>query len=166
MYYTFGMTNLVTLIEVWDEAHRELMIALDGVPNSDVWVRPHERLLSIGEQVGHVYYWEVNRCFGHESPHESLLHDDRFRYYSSSIGDPVTLDLTIETLRSDLEELHKAAKTQVETLNPSAQDLVPWLPGDWWNWYGNIQYMGFHTAYHTGQIYSVRHMFGHETEDN
>jgi len=24
----------------------------------------------------------------------------------------------------------------------------------------------FHVAYHTGQAYSVRHLLGHETEDN
>ncbi len=36
----------------------------------------------------------------------------------------------------------------------------------WETWGNLVQYQVFHVAYHTGQIYSVRHLLGHETEDN
>ena len=162
-----SMHDIRTLIEVWDEAHRELMISLGGVETDDLWVRPHERLLSIGEIAGHVAYWETERCFAKDSvPFESSLIDDRFRYYTGSVGETVVLDVSAEEVRKELEAIHAAAKASVEALNPGPEELVAWLPGDWWNWYGNLQYMGFHVAYHTGQIYSARHILGHETEDN
>ena len=48
------MADIETLIDAWDEAHREFAIALEGLDDKDLWVRPHPRLLSIGELAAHI----------------------------------------------------------------------------------------------------------------
>jgi uncharacterized damage-inducible protein DinB len=46
-------------------------------------------------------------------------------------------------------------------------DFSAKLPNrDDWAWGDTLQYMAFHIAYHTGQMYSARHLMGHETANN
>jgi hypothetical protein len=162
------MSRLDTLIDAWDEAHRELAIGLGGVTDEDVWKRAHPRLLSVGELVGHVAHWQAVWIMGGgsdrpdigELPVQSPLVGDGFRYYTSSVDRTVSLDLNAADLLAELARVHDAAKQYV-----LARRDEPY-PGQWGTWENLVQYQAFHVAYHTGQIYSVRHLLGHETEDN
>jgi hypothetical protein len=161
------MTKLELLIAALDEGHRELVIALEGLPDGDVWRRPHANLLSVGEIVGHVAYWEGVRLAS--APDEgstisSPLVDRAFRYYTGQVGAPVVLDLDSATLTAEILRVHAEARAALVALNPELGDP---FPGPFQStWRDCLQYMAFHVAYHTGQIYSARHIFGHETEDN
>lgn len=163
------MSTLAPLIAAWDEAHRELAIALDGLPDEAVWKRAHPRLLSVGEIAGHVAYWQAVWTLGEGSDRPDLerlsvqspLLDHAFRYYTTNVERPLQADLTAATLRSEVTRIHEAAKAAV-----GERGFDDPAPQPWRTWGNLIQYQGFHVAYHTGQIYSVRHLLGHETEDN
>ena len=163
------MLSLPTLLEAWDEAYRELEIAINGTPVDDLWARPHPKLLSVGELVGHIAYghaaWVL--CAGTSKPlpehfpFESPLFGPQFRYYLYTVEEPVRLSLTVGELWAEILKIRSASQGVLAELEYDSP-----YPGQWGKWGNLIQYMVFHVAYHTGQIYSVRHLLGHETEDN
>jgi hypothetical protein len=163
------MSTIAPLIEAWDEAHREFAIALGGLPDEDLWKRAHPRLLSIGELAGHVAYWQAVWTMGggedrpalERLPLESPLLDHAFRYYTTNVERPFQLDLGTLQVLAEVGRIHEAAKAAVG--DRSKDDPYP---GQWGTWGNLVQYQAFHVAYHTGQAYSVRHVLGHETEDN
>lgn len=157
------------LIDAWDEAHRELSIAIDGTPDEDLWTRAHPKLFSVGELGGHVAYWQAVWALGTGDPNvpldslpiDSPLIAQSFRYYSHSVDSETQLGLTTAELQNEIMRIHAAAKVVALDM-----DFDSPYPGNWRTWGNIVQYQAFHVAYHTGQVYSVRHMLGHETEDN
>jgi hypothetical protein len=163
------MATLAPLIDAWNEAHREFDIAYGGLKDSDLWVRPHPRLLSLGELAAHVAYWQAVWVMGTGDggsdvrvvPVQSPLVDNAFRYYTSSVGEPAMLNLGVAEVLAEVRRVHEAAVAFV-----ADKDIDEPYPGQWQTWGNLVQYQAFHVAYHTGQAYSVRHLMGHETEDN
>jgi len=163
------MSELDTLISAWDEGHREFAIALEGLANEDLWTRAHPRLLSVGELAAHVAYWQAVWVLGGGAdkpdldhlPVKSPLIDHAFRYYTSNVEAPTRLDLGTDQVLAELMRVHDAAKAAVAGKGKDEP-----CPGQWGTWGNIVQYQAFHVAYHTGQAYSVRHLMGHETEDN
>jgi uncharacterized damage-inducible protein DinB len=81
-----------------------------------------------------------------------------------SVDKPLSLDMGVEALYAEVKRVHEACKAHVLETRP---DLTSTLPGrEDWTWGYALEYMAFHIAYHTGQMYSVRHLMGHETSDN
>lgn len=159
------MTNLDLIISMWDEGHRELMIALEGVTDFDLWKRPSPQLLSIGELAGHVTYYEAAMTVGRKSEEiQGILVDERFNYYTDNLVEPITLDLGADKLILEVGRIHQEAKQSIIARQPDFQEPIPWRPDARWG--QCLQYLVFHVAYHAGQIYSARHLLGHETEDN
>ena len=95
---------------------------------------------------------------------KSPLVDPAFRYYSTEVDSPVTLNLTTEEVLNELKRVHEAAKAQVTKVDRNVDDKI--VGRDDWTWGYLVEYMGFHAAYHAGQAYSVRHLLGHTTVDN
>jgi len=165
------MADFEVLVDSWDEAHREFAIALNGMPDDELWKRPHPRLLSVGEIAAHVAYWEgVKSCgLGFKPDLEKLdikspLIDGAARYYNTSVDQPMQLSLGTNEVMSEVKKIHEHWKAAVAELNPDLKDpVVGFQP---WTWGAMLQYAAFHVAYHTGQVYSARHIFGHQTEDN
>lgn len=163
------MSDLRTIIEGWNEGHREFAIAMGGVPEADLWTRPHPRLLSIGEIAGHIAYWQAVWILGGGNskpelstlPIQSPLIDEGFRYYTSTVGAPYRVALGLDELLAEVMRVHAFVEATLD--GKQADDAYP---GGWGTWGALIQYQSFHIAYHTGQLYSVRHLLGHETEDN
>jgi hypothetical protein len=163
------MTSIKPLIDAWNEAHRELAIAINGTPDEDLWRRAHPRLLSVGELAGHVAYWEAvwTQGDGRSNPDlkefelQSPLIDEAFRYYTDSVGEPVEREIGTASVLEELKKIHASARSISEV-----KELTDAYPGQWGTWGSFVQYQAFHAAYHAGQVYSVRHMLGHETEDN
>ena len=155
------MSSIQPLLNAWDEGHRELGIALEGISTEDLWKRAHPRLLSVGELAGHVAYWQAEWTQTHDASGPSPLLNPGFRYYTSSVGEPTVLDMDASTLFAEVMRVHEIARATA-----AANEIESQCPGQWGTWGVLVTYQGFHVAYHTGQIYSVRHLFGHETEDN
>ena len=163
------MSTLAPLIEAWDEAHREFDIALGGLQNEELWTRAHPRLLSVGELAGHIAYWQAVWVTGEgnhkpdlaQLPVKSALLNDGFRYYTSSVDQPFHLELGTAEVLAEVNRVHEAAKAFMADKGKDDP-----YPGQWGIWGNLVQYQVFHVAYHTGQAYSVRHLLGHETEDN
>lgn len=163
------MSTLAPLIGAWDEAHREFAIAFEGLTTEDLWRRAHPRLLSVGELAGHVAYWQAVWVLGggdarpdlHSLPIQSPLVDNGFRYYTLQVDTPYSLSLDADQVLEEVARVHEFAK---QTVTPYASEDA--YPGQWGTWGNLVQYQAFHVAYHTGQAYSVRHLMGHETEDN
>jgi len=168
---------LDTYLKVLDLCYFEVTEAFKGLADEHVWKRPDGGLLSVGELAGHVAYWQAVRMAGApkdgtEAPDLSKckvvspLIDERFRYYSKTIATQPSdehLALTAEQVCGELIRVHKESVAYLRALNPDLQSPVPW-------WHSNydeyLQYAAFHVAYHTGQMYSVRHLLGEETPDN
>lgn len=163
------MSALATLIDAWNEAHREFAIAFEGLPAEDLWKRAHPRLLSVGELAGHVAYWQAVWTLGGGSdrpdlslfPLQSPLLDHGFRYYTSQVEAPFQVALDPAQVFAEVTRIHEAAAAQAQ-----GRELESPFPGQWRTWGNFVQYQAFHVAYHTGQAYSVRHLLGHETENN
>jgi uncharacterized damage-inducible protein DinB len=92
--------------------------------------------------------------------------EERFGYYSSTIDIAPTeeqLELTAEQVASELQRIHKEAMDYLKDRNPNMDSPAPL----WHSSYGDLlTYLAFHNAYHTGQMYSVRHLLGDDTPDN
>lgn len=87
------------------------------------------------------------------------------RYYTTNVGHEVQMDVSAAELQAEIQRVHEEAKKAflVNAQDPEARN--PYREHGW-TWAGTLEYIVFHTAYHTGQIYSVRHLLGHETVDN
>ncbi len=163
------MSTLSALIEAWDEGYREFGIALGDFPQEDLWRRPHPRLLSVGELAAHVVYAQAAWVFGGGDfrpdlstlPVQSPLIDGAFSYYPYNVEQPYQVELGPEEVLAEAMRVHEAAKAAV-----AGREKDEPYPGQWGTWGNMVQYQVFHVAYHTGQIYSARHLLGHETEDN
>jgi hypothetical protein len=155
------------LISAWDEAHREFAIALEGLSDEDLWTRPHPRLLSVGELAGHLTYWQSKQITGHLPPEEQprgVLVDPAFGYYTNHVEHPVKLEMGVEEVGREVKRVHVEARAALIKMDPGKDDPMPGRPKGTWENY--LQYQVFHVAYHTGQVYSVRHLLGHATTDN
>ena len=163
------MSDLKVLIDAWDEAHREFAIALGDLSDEDLWRRAHPRLLSVGELAAHIAYWQAVWVTGggnmnpdlSQLPIKSPLVDQAARYYTSSVDHAFVTDLSTTQVLEEVGRVHDAAKAAV-----SGFQMEDKYPGQWGTWGNLVQYQVFHVAYHTGQAYSVRHLMGHQTEDN
>lgn len=133
-----------------------------NLPDADVWKRPSPQLLSVGEIAAHVAYWEVQSFFGENF--DSVLASDLARYYTTSIDTPFELQMTAEEVYNEVKRVHEACKAALEACPHEPDEINSHREG--WTWGFTVQYQAFHIAYHTGQIYSVRHLLGHETQDN
>ena len=61
-------------LDVLELAHFEVKEAFGGLKDENVWKRPAEGLLSVGELAGHMAYWEAARLAGEgdeADPHAS-----------------------------------------------------------------------------------------------
>jgi len=144
-----------------DLAIWEMSEAFDGMPAADMWVRPHPRLLSVGELAVHVAFGEI-RWLHPEL--ESPLNEPRAGYYLDSVDDPLELPLGPTELYDEVKRVHEVCRARILEMQP---DFSAKLPNrDDWAWGDTLQYMAFHIAYHTGQMYSARHLMGHETANN
>ncbi|MBS1724699.1 MAG: DinB family protein [Armatimonadetes bacterium] len=156
------MAAFDVLIKSLDSSVWEMSEAFKGLPDADVWQRPDPRLLSVGELAAHVAYWEALSFLG--EGFESPLTKDLPRYYTSNVSQPFTANLGAEAVFNEVKRIHEACKAaflsqphELAELNPFRQD---------WTWEYVFIYQAFHFGYHTGQMYSVRHLLGHETADN
>jgi hypothetical protein len=144
-----------------DSAIWEMSEAFDGLQDEDVWVRAHPRLLSVGELAAHVAYGEVVSILG---TLESPLITPSIRYYPVTMEEPVVAHLGASDLYAEVKRIHEACRAFVLETRPDLESLSPHR--EEWTWSYVLEYMAFHMAYHTGQMYSVRHLMGHETNNN
>lgn len=151
--------------------------AFKGLADEHVWKRPAERLLSVGELAGHIAHWEAVRLAGEGGKPwpdpakcrvKSPLIDSRFRYYGITLANPPSeqhLAMTGEQVCTELLRVHQEAVAHFRALNPDPASHPPGWES-WWTYGEFVKYLAFHVSYHTGQIYSVRHLLGEETPDN
>ena len=66
---------------------------------------------------------------------------------------------------SGLLELARLATEVSQALAPDLDSTPPgWSPH--WTYRSFLEYLAFHVAYHTGQMYSARHLLGETPPDN
>lgn len=156
------MANLDLLLKALDTAVWEMGEGFKGLPDADVWKRPSPPLLSVGELAAHVAYWEAKSFLG--DGFESPLATAAAQYYTSNVESPLGLSLGAEEVYAEVRRIHDACKASFAANPHGSEDPNP-NRGDW-TWGFTIEYQVFHVSYHAGQIYSVRHLLGHETVDN
>jgi hypothetical protein len=160
-------------LKLLELGYYEMKFAFEGLADENVWKRPAPGLLSVGELAGHHAFWEAVRLAG-DGPDpaqcrvRSPLIDRRFRYYPATIATPPSeqhLAMTAEQVLRELLRVHEEAVAQFKALNPDPDTRIPGCPTGFT--YGEyLQYAVFHISYHTGQMYSARHLLGEETPDN
>jgi DinB superfamily len=170
-------------LSVLELGYYEVKVAFEGLADENVWKRPTEGLLSVGELAGHIAYWEAVKLAGEGKPDllagegkpdlakcrvSSPLIDHRFGYYPTTIANPPSeqhLAMTAEQVCGELLRVHEEAVAHFKALNPDLESTVPGWPPNYT--YGEfLKYAVFHVSYHAGQMYSVRHLLGEETPDN
>ena len=148
-------------IKPLDSAIWEMSEVFDGLKDDDVWVRAHPRLLSIGELAAHVAFGEIKHL---HKDFSSPFASDENAYYLYSVEKTLVLAMTAQEVYEEVKRVHEACKEKFLTDRPDLSGKNPYR--DEWDWSCTMEYMGFHIAYHTGQMYSVRHLMGHETNNN
>ena len=160
-------------LQLLEQGYYEVKFAFEGLADENVWERPAEGLLSVGELAGHIAYWKAIRLAGEgEDPAQcrvsSPLIDNRFGYYPKTMETPPSeqhLAMTAEQVCGELLRVHEESVAHFKALNPDPDIRIPGCPTGFT--YGEyLQYAVFHVAYHTGQMYSVRHLLGEKTPDN
>ena len=167
-------------LEALEEGYYEVKFAFEGLADENVWKRPAEGLLSVGELAGHIAYWEAVKLAGEGAGGEHLkpnlakcrisspLIDPRFGYYSTTIATPPSeqhLAMTAEQVCRELVRVHEEAVADFKARNPDLDSTAPgWPPNYTYRVF--LAYAPFHVAYHTGQMYSVRHLLGEEPPNN
>ena len=73
--------------------------------------------------------------------------------------------MTAEQVFKELVRVHEESVAHLKELCPDRAGTPTGLPGNF-TYGAQLEYMVFHIAYHTGQIYSARHLLGEETVDN
>lgn len=156
------MATLDLLLKALDSAHWELSEAFQAFPDEDLWKRPYPQLLSVGELAAHIAYGEASSFLGDhfESPLVSAVAS----YYTSNVQTPYSLDLSAEQVLQEVKRVHEVCRSWFISNPRDSEEQSPYREG--WTWGYVLEYQTFHVAYHTGQIYSVRHLLGHETVDN
>jgi DinB superfamily len=164
-------------LSVLELGYYEVKEAFKGLADEHVWKRPAEGLLSVGELAGHIAHWEAVRLAGEGGEPwpdlakcrvSSPLIDERFRYYPLTLANPPSeqhLAMTAEQVCGELLRVHEEAVAHFRALNPDLASNPPGWPS-YWTYGESLKYAVFHVSYHTGQIYSVRHLLGEETPDN
>ncbi len=165
-------------LNVLELGYYEVGFAFEGLADENVWKRPATGLLSVGELAGHMAYGEAihlaGECGDDGYPDltkcrvSSLLIDHRFAY----------LPRTLDALPSEEHRALSGAQVLAELLRVHAESVADFtardldlnLPVPGWSpeWTGKnvLQYMAFHVAYHTGQMFTARHLLGELTPDN
>ena len=162
MGYPSAMTDWSLLVKALDTAHWEMGEAFKGLPDSEVWKRPHPRLLSVGELAAHVGYWEAKSFLGDEFVSPLII--ENAQYYKLTIDEPIQLDLGAEAVYTELKRIHEASRSAFLSESRDKDDACPYREG--WTWGMMVEYQVFHLSYHTGQMYSVRYLLGHDPVDN
>ena len=169
---------VATYLEFLEMGYFEVKEAFQGLADEYVWRRPAEGLLSVGELAGHIAYWEAVRLASEGGEYlktdlsrcsvSSPLVDHRFAYYPTTIATPPSeehLAMTAQQVLSELLRVHEEAGARFQVQKPDLESVAPgWPPNFTYGEY--LRYAGFHIAYHTGQMYSVRHLLGEQTPDN
>ena len=160
-----------------DLCYFEVTEAFKGLADENVWKRPYRGLLSVGELAGHIAYWEAVRFAGEAEDGSasrdlsnckisSPLLDPRFGYYTSMVDSAPSeahLAMSAEQVCNELLRIHQESMSYLKARNPVMDSKAP----GWHSDYNDLlRYVAFHIAYHTGQMYSVRHLLGEETPDN
>ena len=147
--------------------------AFKGLADENVWRRPAPGLLSVGELAGHIAFWEAVRLAGNgpdpsQCRIQSPLIDARFQYYPETIAAPPSDEhqaMTAEEVHRELRRVHEDSMAHFKAANPDPGARIPGCPTGFT--YGQyLEYAVFHISYHTGQMYSARHLLGEETPDN
>ena len=157
------MANLDLLLKALDTAHWEMSEAFKGLPDDDTWRRPNPRLLSVGEIAAHVVYWEAQSFLG-DGTVDSPLATAAARYYTSNQTEPFALPMSADEVLKEVRRVHALCRASFVSNPHDSEDPNPNREGGTWGF--TLEYQGFHVAYHTGQMYSVRHLLGNETADN
>ncbi|MFM7188195.1 MAG: hypothetical protein ACKO14_10320 [Armatimonadota bacterium] len=135
--------------------------------DTDLWVRPHANLLSVGELACPVVYSLVT--YANKVNAEGLLISplaiQSTSYYLHNIGTPIQMELGVADITAEVERVQKVAKS-VFLAASSGRDEPLAFDGPGRTLGEFADYMVFHVAYHTGQAFSVRHLMGHKTNDN
>jgi hypothetical protein len=169
---------LETYLDLLELDYFELGVAFEGLVDENVWKRPAEGLLSVGEIAGHICYAEATRLGGVGKRNDDMapdarcvrspLIDSRFAYYPKILDTSPSEAHLAMTANEVLAELMRVHAESVAVFRESNPDLDSNVEG----WHEalthreNLKYMIFHVAYHTGQIYSTRHLLGEKTVDN
>ena len=171
------MTETEAYLGVLEEGYFEVTEAFGGLVDAHVWQRPAEGLLSVGELTGHIAYWEAIRLAGAsgENPPDlslcrvsSALIDARFAYYPTTLATPPSPEqqaMTAEQVCQELVRVHKASVADFTSRNPDLDSTPPGWPSNR-TYRSFLTYLVIHIAYHTGQMYSARHLLGEQTPDN
>ena len=161
------MSFLDTQSQAWDSAFWEFSLVFEDLNDADLWVRPHENLLSIGEITCHIVYYltmYANKLAADPMLASPLSVKDA-SYYLHNVGSPIQLKMSVADVAAEVDRVQRDVKAVFLASTAERDEPLAFNgPGETFGQFAD--YMVFHIAYHTGQAFSVRHLMGHKTNDN
>ena len=161
------MSFLDTQSQAWDSGFWEFSLVFEDLNDADLWFRPHENLLSIGEITCHIMYYltmYANKLAADPMLASPLSVKDA-SYYLHNVGSPIQLKMSVADVAAEVDRVQRDVKAVFLASTSERDDALAFNgPGETFGQFAD--YMVFHIAYHTGQAFSVRHLMGHKTNDN
>jgi hypothetical protein len=169
------MGEIQTLLKFWEFSYLDVSNALKDVQEEHLHVRLEPNALAISEIVAHISYCEAQAIlsillgkpkerWGIQSP----LFDDRNWYPPEILARPIRSELqalSISDVATEFNRVHEFVRAAAQGYDvPAATELK----GAWGNEptvRSHLSYVGYHVAYHVGQIYLTRHLLGETTPE-
>ena len=161
------MSFLESQSQAWDSGFWEFSLVFEDLNDADLWFRPHENLLSIGEITCHIVYYLTMYAIklAADPMLASPLAVKDASYYLTTVGAPVQLEMSVADVAAEVDRVQRDVKAVFLASTAERDDTLAFNgPGETFGQFAD--YMVFHIAYHTGQAFSVRHLMGHKTNDN
>ena len=161
------MSFLESQSQAWDSGFWEFSLVFEDLNDADLWFRPHENLLSIGEITCHIMYYltmYANKLAADPMLASPLSVKDA-SYYLHNVGSPIQLKMSVADVAAEVDRVQRDVKAVFLASTAERDEPLAFNgPGETFGQFAD--YMVFHIAYHTGQAFSVRHLMGHKTNDN
>ncbi len=163
------------LVEAWHWMYFETDLAFGGLSPQNLHRRPGPGLLAISEHVAHVVRSEasiINRGLFGQSPRQwedCLLRQPEFGWPPTMLEGPINPELermSVDEVMDAYLRQHSRCYELAQTCHLSPDHVFK----DHWERCTTVRdrlrIAAYHVAYHTGQIYSARHLLGEETPEN
>lgn len=169
------MNETKLLLKFWEFSYLDVPKALKDVQEEHLHVRLRPNALAISEIAAHISYCEAQAILGillgkpkEQWGIQSPLFDDRSWYPPEILARPIRPELqaiSVSDVVTEFNRVHAFIRAAVQGYGVPADAE---LKGAWGNEptvRSHLSYVGYHVAYHVGQIYLTRHLLGETTPE-
>lgn len=170
------MSEFQTLVSTWERMSLDQTEAFEGIEDEHLHRRPAPEAPSISEIAAHIAYDDALLFLGtilglpiEKWGIDSPFIDERYQYPPHFLSSPIKqelLSMNSTQIRDELQRVKDFIKEQLRNVDAPIDKALQTSWGATRTVWEIATYAIYHTAYHMGQIYLTRHIFGEKTPEN